>query len=273
MAKELDYTDLISDGYADNNKIWLDFADIVTTIHKDEILYYINLLTQLRDPRIQGLDILQKNVEMLGFSFKASFIDEENLKRLHKFLGIYYEQKGNISFIEFMGFIKNTRFRIDQLWSKRNESDFYDKLIPELYIQLESDTSKITEDIENGLWFPTSHVTLSYDGLNFPIEDESDIQQLFYQSAPIHLVMDALYAHYDFSTELYMFPIGIINQEIYTDASKPFGYDGTLYINAFTIENSVTNIKPNDIYYETTLIFRSLGHDTEVFNSYGSYSL
>lgn len=48
------------------------------------------------------------------------------------------------------------------------------------------------------LYFPTTHVGLEYDALNFPLHTESNLSILFYKTAPAQLVLWWIAAVYDF---------------------------------------------------------------------------
>ena len=146
----------------------------------------------------------------LGFDYFSSSIQDDDYARIVTYLSKLWKANGGENFIDFIGFIKRTRFDIEQLWTESigdpgspsigtepaNEFDFYPNLmsrseyLPKMWDRLDFNPL-LTKDQElPGSYYPTSHIELGYDILDHPNLDKVDITTLFYLLAPIHLVLE-----------------------------------------------------------------------------------
>lgn len=193
---DIDYKRLLTEQFKDvvafssgEEGVWTALANSLNTVYKKNVDYPRDLLRKIRDERDNERIHIIKGTKQLGFDYRSDDFSDEEFRRLMLFLGLYYEQKGSVAFSRFLGYIKNSIFKIDQLWT-------------EDYLTFVKKSSVSTEDylIKGGTFYPTSHVSLSYDSSKFPIDD-SDVFSLFYKIAPIHLVLEALESQYFFDPD------------------------------------------------------------------------
>lgn len=159
---------------------------------------------------IHDRGVLINGARSLGFDYFSDRISDEDYARVYKFVAEYWQDSGTEHFVKFMGYVKNMRLEINQLWTRDKGDDansddpeiskysfleMFDEnaMIPiwqGLVVNNELDTS--AEPI--GLDYPTSHVDLSYDIFVSQDLDLSDLVNLFYYLAPIHLVLERINA-------------------------------------------------------------------------------
>ena len=178
------------------NQSWADFFDAVSDVFAKNIYGPIQDLKRIRDPRYQDRETNIEQAKFLGFDYNSALFTDVEYENLVTFLNMYNTSvKGIEGFINFLGWVKNAKFQVYQLWAKgkRNYSDDpldidpFERETP--YIR---NNSKI-DGTGTKEWYPTSHVDLSYDGGLYDI-DESDVWYLFYKCAPIQLVLRSLAA-------------------------------------------------------------------------------
>lgn len=164
------------------NPFWQQFADAVTEVNDLYVTQPRRRLQNIREPEGLERTFLIANLRQLGFDYQSDFIGDDDYRRLLHMWSLYLPENGTEQFVNFLGYIKNTRFEIQQLWTKDYQSFIEPYMIP--------DGGKITQ-VNTGFW-PSSHIRLYYDIEKFPIEDFSDIYPLFYKIAPIHLVLERI---------------------------------------------------------------------------------
>lgn len=172
---------------------------------------------------IHERSVLINGTRSIGFDYFSDSLSDEDYARIYRYIGEYWPESYGTRFVDFMGFIKNTRFEIEQLWTK-DKGDFatsddveirkYDYLEPNhgdslpVYGPLSSEPILNKQDIDSGFAdYPTAHVALNYD-LNYTPEnlsqdDFNDIICLFYFLAPIHLVLQRISASTDIEIPFY----------------------------------------------------------------------
>lgn len=166
-------------------------------------------------------DVLIDGARLLGFDYFSDSLTDEDYARVYKYIGRYWDDSYGFKFVDFMGFLKSTRFEIEQLWTN-DKGDFatsddveirkYDFLEPNhgqyqsVYgSSLDWDLNKQTA--KNNLAYPTSHVQINYDlsytDHTLSEKDMEDIICLFYFLAPIHLVLERINAAAEVTFEAY----------------------------------------------------------------------
>lgn len=156
--------------------------------------------------------VLIDGARLLGFDYFSDSLTDEDYARIYRYVNEYWDDSAGSNFIDFMGFIKNTRFNIEQLWTE-DKGDYATSSDPiiSLYPFLEPNygfykpvydknttPNMNAQQGDNNRHYPTAHVQLDYD-LSFtdgPLsqEDFEDIICLFYFLAPIHLVLERVSA-------------------------------------------------------------------------------
>jgi len=148
--------------------------------------------------------VMISNAAMLGFNFFSDELSDDDLQRIQRYVAAYWPHSGDANFIRFLSYVKNTRFEIRQLVTP-SYGDPLKNAAKEPYLYLEH----FRPDMETWMhqrpsfgWdkpeppegfggvYPTSHVELTYDILEFPNPDFRGSTELFYFLAPIHLVLE-----------------------------------------------------------------------------------
>ena len=183
-------------------KAWSDMFDGISSIFAENINKYIHLLRYIRDPFKQDRLTNIQQAQFLGFKYKADVFTDNEYANLVYFLSYYNKKvKGTNDFINFLGWIKNARFELVQLWAKGKYNYSDDPKIRDPFEWESPFIQKNSMIDETGTkeWYPTSHVDLEYNGWQFQI-DESDVWYLFYKCAPIHLVLRSIAAVFTMET-------------------------------------------------------------------------
>ncbi len=183
-------------------KAWSDMFDGISSIFAENINKYIHLLRYIRDPFKQDRLTNIQQAQFLGFKYKADVFTDNEYANLVYFLSYYNKKvKGTNDFINFLGWIKNARFELVQLWAKGKYNYSDDPKIKDPF-EWESpfiQKNSMVDETGTKEWYPTSHVDLEYNGWQFQI-DESDVWYLFYKCAPIHLVLRSIAAVFTMET-------------------------------------------------------------------------
>lgn len=182
--------------------------DYYSDTKKDEI-YVDGFLEDFGTIRVEINTLTERSIlvyqaEQLGFFLLSDSLTDEDYKRVVDFVSLYYPESGTKNFILFMGFVLNAVFTIAQMWSNTNPGDDY-----VLFSELSTGDVPIWES--GGIWYPTSHVVISYDSLQFPSLSTTDVTTIFYLLAPIHLYLYRIdakaYASVTFGLQAYDGPI------------------------------------------------------------------
>ncbi len=161
---------------------------------------------------VHDREILINGARFMGFDYFSDSLTDEDYARIYRYIGEYWDDSAGSNFVDFMGFIKNTRFDIDQLWTE-DAGDYAtsddDEISKYPFLEPKESTFKPVygsnlswnanaQTATNNKTYPTSHVQLNFD-LSFTsgsisAEDHEDIICLFYYLAPIHLVLERVNA-------------------------------------------------------------------------------
>ena len=175
---------------------WSDLFDAISEVFANNIYKYIDLLRYIRDPSKQDKMTNIMQAEFLGFKYNSDKFTDEEYANIVYFLNYYNRKvKGTYDFINFLGWVKNAKFKLVQLWAQGEYNYSDDPLVRDPFQQEGWATARnsLVDGTGNEKWYPTSHVDLTYNGEDFHI-DESDVWYLFYKCAPIHLVLRAVAA-------------------------------------------------------------------------------
>jgi len=116
----------------------------------------------------------------MGLTIRMDRFDDEARRRaIHEWIQ-FCEYAGTESFMGFEGYVLDTIFTLEHLWTNN-----YKNFVP---IELVTDSS----------YYPTNHVSLRYDANIFDIFNPEDIKyiyDLFYKLASVPLVLESLYAY------------------------------------------------------------------------------
>lgn len=179
--KKIDHRRFLS-GVVAQTPFWQQFADTISEISDVHVVHPRRRLQNIREPEGLERQYLVANLRQLGFDYQSALLTDDDYRRLMHMWSLYLPENGTKEFVNFLGYIKRTRFQIEQLWTKDYKNFLEPYAVPE--------GQKITE-INTG-YYPSSHVRLYYDAEQFPIQDFSDVYPLFYKIAPIHLVLERI---------------------------------------------------------------------------------
>lgn len=130
--------------------------------------------------RFHSRDILIQEAKSLGFDFFSDDLSDADYARVMLFISQYWPRSGaHDSFVNFLGFIRDIRIDIVQLWSVADGED--------TYVTLEPFNKNMTPVWEGGTFYPTFSYDMHYDA--FADTNVSELQRLFFALAPIHLVL------------------------------------------------------------------------------------
>lgn len=156
---------------------------------------------------VQNRNVLINGSKSLGFDFFSDSISDEDYSRIYRYVGHYWQHSGTETFVQFMGFIKNMRLELETLWT-RDRGDYANSDDPELRQHLflepfnanemipvwEGAELEVGESPPAGRDYPTSHVQINYDLTISDAPNITDLVNLFYFLAPIHLVLQRINA-------------------------------------------------------------------------------
>ena len=175
---------------------WSDLFDAISEVFANNIYKYIELLRYIRDPGKQDKQVNIQQAEFLGFKYNSDKFTDEEYANIVYFLNYYNRKvKGTQDFINFLGWVKNAKFKLIQLWATGEYNYSDDPEVKDPFVQEGWITQRnsMVDDTGSKLYYPTSHVDLTYNGEDYEI-DESDVWYLFYKCAPIHLVLRSIAA-------------------------------------------------------------------------------
>ncbi len=160
----------------------------------DEITIQLNSGSTLTTVRraLQDRKTLIDQSRLLGLDYYSDYLKDEDLARVADYISQYWPKNGQPEFIRFIGFVKSLSLEMEQLWT-RDKGDNATSDDPQIsqYDVLEPRDSGMQEIWNGGVWYPTSHVEITYDALLSSNIDD-DLILLFYTLAPIHLVLERI---------------------------------------------------------------------------------
>lgn len=164
-----------------SNQAWLDLSLAVEELVSTNIWSPTASIQTMRDPKAIESEFLSLLASLLGFQMKSDLFLESDYRRLIAGLAKYYEKSGTNYLQNFLGYIHNTQVTLVPQWTQ-DYHNFYD-------------TPGGTQLYNGGTWFLTPHINFKYDlekSGQIPVQTGRD---LFYELAPIHLVLEKLIAN------------------------------------------------------------------------------
>lgn len=127
-------------------------------------------------------EILVKQVNLLGMIISnTALVNEDDLQRIFRNLGHFWFSKGLFNFVDFIGFCLNAIVGINNLWTNNYRDFIYEDEVPV--------NGKLWE---GGTYYPTTHVTLEFDGTKFSGISIETLIRFFYEFANYNLVLKAI---------------------------------------------------------------------------------
>jgi preprotein translocase subunit YajC len=162
---------------------------------KDDITVQLddNTIITQRRRALQSRKTLIDGSVLQGFDYYSEKLTDEDYARVFDYVSTYWPKSGTPEFVHFIGFVKNLRLQMRQLWTvdlgdnatSSNPAFNYHKILEQLQ-------DEFTPVWEGGSHYPTSHVEIEYDVIFSPNADLSDLIRMFYLLAPIHLVLERI---------------------------------------------------------------------------------
>lgn len=187
---------------------WLDLADAIDAVFGAEIELQMKALQYIRHQFIDNDTVNERaadqlmvrstdwdkldrqtaalQTELLGLKLSDStYVDQDAFTNLVRNLGTFWFSKGTRDFVDFIAFTLNARIELDALWTQDYETFVTKDEVPtgELPVW------------QGGLWYPTTHVRLSYDNSTLGINNVILLARLFYDLSNYNLVLHAIAAY------------------------------------------------------------------------------
>lgn len=125
-------------------------------------------------------EILIQEAKALGFDFFSDDLSDADYARVLLFISQYWPRAGSHqSLANFIGFVRNIRVDLVQLWTVDDDEDDF--------LVLERFNNRMSPVWDGGVYYPTFHYDLHYDA--FADTDVEELRRLFFALAPIHLVL------------------------------------------------------------------------------------
>lgn len=173
---------------------------------------------------VHDRNTLIQGSRMNGFNYFSDTISDEDYARLYRYVGMFWQDTSDDVFVKFIGFVKNMHLEMEQLWTRDkgdnatsddaeiSKYDFLEIFDPNNMIPVWEGAvngSDVDPNIVQGLDYPTSHVSISYDIVISTQIDLPDLVRMFYYLAPIHLVLERLQAAVNTEVPVYH---GVVSQ-------------------------------------------------------------
>ena len=185
----IDYKAYLPSNYSDN-PLWSDLFDEIQELAEDFFHDPSTELANIRNSRnldtksLQDIVYLYRNSNQLGYEFLRDFFTEEDYDVLYSFASLFFNRRSTRSLQGFISYLLGTRFELNQLWTNSAATDDYTRFFTRAQL---SDTDLITN---GGTYYNTSQVELSFDATLNSQQDDDRIRELFYNLAPIWLVLN-----------------------------------------------------------------------------------
>jgi len=207
----------------------------------------------------QERDALLKNAYIMGFDFFNTKLSDEDLQRLYDFIQIYWNESGTAdNYVKFIGFIKNARFDLINLWSYDDGNNEFPELEPR--------TEKTVPAFEGGKHYLTNHVEIRLDLAQFGqyyTVDLNDLETLFYYFAPIIVVLERVVLYLEYPDAIInVGTAGQISVSAFASDKPKEDFHAEIHI-AKTAQNRLffhaVDVTLNPTYYKGPLIYDNEG--------------
>jgi hypothetical protein len=236
-----DLTQLLP-SYLQDNPFYNAYLEATSTLWKNDILPYIKALAELRqtitysDKEKQDLWALIKNANLLGYRFLSKYMTQDNYVKLVEFLAKFHETQGTSNLPDFIGFIRGASLHLEQLWTAYGTDDY--TVFVEKALTLDNTILTHPGVTTPGTYYPTNHYRLTYYLDQTGLLDNDILQELFYNLAPIHYVLESVVALILFTNEPYyldVVPACVITEAVLVDREmQALTYQG----NPLTYQNN-----------------------------------
>jgi hypothetical protein len=115
---------MLPEGFRDL-QVWSDFMSCVEQVMGSPIASYIQSLLGMREPYFASTDpsidrvTLLKIMNFIGFKYAQNDIfDDDDLRRFVRHTPLFWMEKGNRNFIQYMSFVINAQLSMEYLWTQ-----------------------------------------------------------------------------------------------------------------------------------------------------------
>lgn len=188
--------------YLSSNTYFQEFTDALDAVYETTIDEKIDILENIRNmwpsnPPLEEkvlnskiLDttdwsqpersLLVKQVNILGARLQtAGIVSNQSYQNISRYLGEYSRQKGTYNFVQFFNFCLSSNLTSVLLWTQD-----YKKFVPA------GDSSIGTPIWLGGLWYPTTHVTISASAGDLADISLLELTNFFYEIANYNLILN-----------------------------------------------------------------------------------
>jgi hypothetical protein len=174
-----------------------DFRNLVVS----ESEYLSNRTRDFRKWDKIDREFLAPMAQTMGMNIRLDRFDSEQKRRaIHEWIS-FCQYAGIKEFIDFEGYIIDTVFTIDHLWTNDYKN----------FLSKAEENALNPGSITYPAFYPTNHVTVGYDPSLYDISDPNDIRyiyDMFYTLASVPLVLHYLNGYIKDATQLYVESIG-----------------------------------------------------------------
>lgn len=212
-----------------------------------------NKIVELPMRALHDRQVLVDGAALSGFSYFSDSLSDDDYGRVYQYINSYWSDSGDPNFIKFIGFIKNMKLDIFQLWTfdlgDNANGDMGEEL--DQYKELERFNDEtmlpVWDSFNNnsGKYYPSSHVEIEYDYFISPDADLNDLINIFYYMAPIHLVLHRIVAAANAKT-LFTYSHTVAQKHMYE--ASIYKWSANPVINAYGGFNCQFNIVENAIF-------------------------
>lgn len=154
-----------------------EYLDSLQDVCIDELQDSIIRLRNIRRWNVMDPEFLDIFLQSLGMKFQTEEFDLETRRRFVKELPTFLELNGTRFFTNYLSFVVGALFTSVELWSKD-----YLTFIPYADIPI----------LDLPLYYPTNHVSLSFDIDAFGVIEPALIISIFYTLASVPLVLHSI---------------------------------------------------------------------------------
>lgn len=115
---------MLPEGFRDL-QVWKDFMSCVEEVLGSPVASYIQSLLGMREPYFASTDpsidrvTLLKIMNFIGFKYAQNDIfDDDDLRRFVRHTPLFWMEKGNRNFIQYMSFVINAQLSMQYLWTQ-----------------------------------------------------------------------------------------------------------------------------------------------------------
>lgn len=193
VPREPSLADFLNNTPLEGNPAWTDYLEALDFIESNNAEQKIKKLQNVRMINSDTDEsIVRLTCQLLGFDLSSDIytLSAGGILKIATQLSAYSEHSSTPDFTKFFDFVLNSKTEVSYLWTKDYESFHPDPMGPTL--------------LDGGEWYKTTHVTLSVELRSeqaiidevFKLRDgksiASKIKDVFYEFAPLTLVIDSL---------------------------------------------------------------------------------